>query len=143
ATRMRARTAEVKMGHGHAVIAVPEHGPRAEKLVQRELSVKYVTSDEAELAFEVERRVEAAPDDLGPEVGCELVHMFDHRVGGLLALVVPLASVRKRIAEVLAEEARHVLSGRCERLVHRARDQHLDDGLARPALLARRRMGPV
>jgi hypothetical protein len=64
-------------------------------------------------------------------------------VGGALALLVPRPAGRQRVAEVLAEEARDVAAGGRERIVDRARDQHLHDRLLRPARRARAGVGAV
>src|SRR5512142_1541395 len=56
AARMRARAAQVKALQRHAVIAVPEDGPRAEELVERELAVEDVAAHETEVALEVQGR---------------------------------------------------------------------------------------
>src|SRR5258706_4801521 len=90
---------------------------RAEELVQAELAVEDVAAHEAKFALEIEGRECALAEDRRAEVGREAAHLVDRRVGRALALLVPLAARGKRIAEVLAEEASHVLAGRCQRIV--------------------------
>src|SRR5207253_10548661 len=55
AARMRAGAAHVQTGNGAAVIAVPEHRPRREQLIERKAPVHDVAADEPEYAFEIER----------------------------------------------------------------------------------------
>jgi len=109
---------------------------RAEELVERELAVEDVAAHEAEFPLEVQRREEAARDDASPEIRGEAVDVIDDRVGRPLALRIPCALAGKSVAEMLAEEARDMGPGGRKGLVDRARNEHLDDGLARPPLLA-------
>src|SRR6267154_5874338 len=134
AAGVRARGAEVEAFHGRAVVGVAENRAGGKELVERQRSVKDVTPDHAEIALEIERREDLAREDARLEVRGVAVHRFDDGVGGCFLGIVPAASPGQHRVEVLAEKARHVFSRRREARIHGARDQHLDDGLARVAL---------
>src|SRR5260221_2160033 len=140
---MRARAAEVETFYRRAVVGIAEHRPGREQLVERERAVKDVPADEAELALEVERRKYLAREDARLEIRRVTVHRFDDGVGGGIALVVPAAAAGQDRIEVLAEEARYVFSLRCEARIDGARDQHLDEGLARESGGARVEVGAL
>src|SRR6266487_936950 len=57
------RAAQVQPTHRRTVVGITEHGPGREELVERERSVEDVSSDQAELAFEVKRREYLARED--------------------------------------------------------------------------------
>ena len=67
----------------------------------------------------------------------------DHEVGDLLAMIVPGLSIRQFRRDMLAEQAGDMLSIRCQRVVERGGDQHLDHGLAAPAVFTRIEPGAV
>ena len=91
-----------------------------------------VAAGQAEFALEVRRRQHLPCDDRRAEVGGDLRHGIDRRVGCSLLVIGPVAALRQRLVEVLAEQARHVHAGRRERGVDGRRDPHLDGRLARP-----------
>jgi hypothetical protein len=55
AARMRARSAHVQSFQRSAIVAVSEHWPRREHLVQAQGAVKNVAADQSEGSFEIER----------------------------------------------------------------------------------------
>src|SRR5258706_1005927 len=123
AAGMRARATEIKPAYRRAVVGVAEHRPRREELVERERAVEDVPADQAEVALEVERREDFAGEYASLEVRRVTVHRVHHRVGCSVFHVVPALPVRQDRIEVLAEEARDVLSGRRETRIDGARDQ--------------------
>ena len=92
-----------------------------------------VPADEPESALEVERAHDLAAEHRRLEVRCVGVDGVDHQVRYFLAMRVPGAAVRELRGDVLAEEARDVLSLRRESVIERRGDQQLDDWPARPA----------
>src|SRR5258706_9919581 len=68
--RMRAGAAEIESAHGGAIVGVSEHRPRRKELVERERPVKDVPADQAEVAFEIERRQDFAGEDALFEIWC-------------------------------------------------------------------------
>src|SRR5213592_3784077 len=133
---MRTGSAKVQPAYRRAVVGVTEHGPRRKKLVERERAVEDVPADHAEVALEVERREDFSREDARLEIRCVAVDGFDDGVCGGFSYIVPAASPGQHRVEVLAEKARDVFSRRRETGVDGARNQHLDDGLARVALRA-------
>src|SRR5689334_7637507 len=96
-----------------------------------------VAAEQAELALEVERRMDLAGDNAGAEVRGVGGDGVDDPVCGRLALVVPAPAAAIRIwgqfgRELLAEQAGDVGAGRGEAVVEGRGDQHLDDRLTRP-----------
>ncbi len=95
--------------------------------------MKDIPAGQAEVAFEIEGRQDFAGEDALLEIRGVPVDRFDDHISRGFPLLVPAAAAGQRRVEVLAEEARHVHSGRGEPRVDGARDQHLRDGLAREA----------
>ena len=91
-----------------------------------------VAARKSEATLEIGRREYLSGDDGIGEVRREPVDGGENRVRGGFTVGVPLPVPRK----VLAEEARDVVVGRCQGVVHRRRDQHLDDRRVRPTALA-------
>src|SRR5882762_2009202 len=143
AAGVRARGAEVETFHRRAVVGVAEHGPRREELVERQRAVEDVPADHAEVALVVERREDFSREDARLEVRCVAVDGFDDGVCGGFSYIVPAASPGQHRVEMLAEEARDMFSRRRETGVDGARNQHLDDGLARVALRASVEVGAL
>src|ERR1700679_3231589 len=133
AARMRARSAHVQSLQRTAIVAVPEHGPRREHLVQAQGAVKDVAADQPEGALEIERAHDLPPEHRGLEIGRMTVDEIDHDIGYLLPMIVPGCPVGQLRRDVLAEQARHVLSRGREAVVQGRGYEHLDDGLLRPA----------
>ncbi len=86
---MRTRTAQIQARQRAAIAALTEHRPRAEQLIEGQRAVHDVAADQAEVAFEVERRLDLAADDEVLEPWRELVHGRDHQIGDFLAMIVP------------------------------------------------------
>ena len=137
AARVGARPTHVEPGDGRAVIAMTQHRPRGIELIERHVAVEDVATDQPELAFEVERRVDLAGDDARLEVGRMLRDGIDDMVGDLFAHIVPRPPVRQPRLELLAEQAGDMLARRREAVIDRGRQLHLDDRGLRPAEVAR------
>src|SRR5439155_27017870 len=120
-----------------AVVAASEHRPGREKLIERELPVKDVATGQTELAFQIQRGKRAQRDNACAEAGSVAVHRVEHQLGNLVPRVVPRSAAGKLWIRMLAEQARDVLAWRRERRIDQRWDKHLDDGLARPAVLPR------
>ena len=143
APRMRARPAHIKAAHRPAIAAMAQHRPRRPHLVQRQLAVHDVAVDQAEIALQVERRVDLPRDDAAGKARRIGVDRGDDMVGRRLPRIVPAAPVGQLRRELLAEEAGDMARRRGQALVDSGRDQHLDDRLARPALALRVHEGAV
>ena len=89
------------------------------------MAVHDVATDEAELAFEIERRMDLARDYAGLEVGGMGGDGIDDEVRNLFAVRVPVGLG----VELLAEQAGDMLARWGETVVDSAGDQHLDDRL--------------
>ena len=72
-----------------AVIAVPEHRPRREQLIEAQRAVEDVAADEAEGALEIERAHDLPAEHRGLEIRRMAVDQIDHEVGDLLAVRRP------------------------------------------------------
>src|SRR5258705_2712397 len=94
AAGMRAASAMVETPQGSAIIGLAEHRPRRKQLVQRQRAMKNVAAKQAELALEIERRQDLAADHACREARRILIHRRNHKIGDLVAMVVPRASVR-------------------------------------------------
>src|SRR5215218_11497223 len=136
AAGMVAGAAMVETEEGAAVVGVAEHRAGGEELVERERAVEDVAAGEPEDTLEVERRERLAGDDAVLEAGSVALDGGDHEVGDLLAMIVPGPSLRKLRRDVLAEQARDMRALRCQAVVERRGDQHLDHRLAAPAVRA-------
>src|SRR5437868_5154169 len=110
AARMRARSAQVQPLQRHSIIGGADHRARAEQLIEPHLAMENVAADEAEAAFEIERRMDLATDDRLSEARCMVIDGRDDRVGGLFALLVPAAAAAEIESEMLAEQRRDVLA---------------------------------
>src|SRR5262245_25358292 len=137
AAGMRARAAVVEARDGAAVVGMAEHWPRPEELVKRQRAVEDIAADEPERLLEIERAQGLASDHARLEARRIALDRVDHQVGNLVAMRVPGAALRQRRRDVLAEQARDMGALGGKRVVEGRGDQHLDDRLAAPALLAR------
>ena len=108
--RMSAGTAQVKAPEGQPIVRSAYHRPRAEQLVEAHLAGEDVATDEAEAALEVERRMDLAAEQGLGEARRVGAHGGDDLVGGFLALLVPAPPRPEILAEMLAEQARHMLA---------------------------------
>src|SRR3546814_10603202 len=106
--------------------------PRAPQLVERHAAVEDVAADQPETGFEIIGRQREMADHRLPEAGCCRFDGIENRRDGGVAMRLPAA--RNGGIEMLAEQACDMLAGRCEAVVDEARDQHLDDGAAGPAV---------
>jgi len=118
-----------RVAHGGAVIGVAEHRSCRKQLVERERAV------EDSPPMRPKSRSRSSGDRilrarmLFLEIRGVPVDCFDDRICRGFPLLVPARAPGQRRVEMLAERARHVLSGRGETWGRSARDQHLDDGL--------------
>ena len=83
--------------------------------------------------LEIERAQDLAPEHRRLEIRRVSVHRFDHQVSDLFAAFVPAFAVRQLRRDVLAEQARNVLTRRRETVVESGRNKHFDDGPLRPS----------
>src|SRR5437764_8519357 len=86
---MRARAAHVEAGEWPAIIRMTEHRARREHLPEIERAMEDVAADEAEGAFQVERRENLTAKHRAFEVRRIAVDRVDHQVGDRLAMFIP------------------------------------------------------
>ena len=143
ATRMSPRPAQVQPLQWHTIIRRADHRPRGKQLVEPHLPVKNIAPDQPEPPLEIQRRVNLPPDHRLGESRRMGIDGRDDRVRRRLALIVPAPPRPQIIAEMLAEQARHMLPLRRQAVVQRRRDQHLDNRLPGPAILPRIKVGVI
>src|SRR6266851_2600843 len=115
------------------IVGITQHRSGRKQLVERERAMKDVPADEAELAFQVERREDLAGEDALLEIrGAAVDRLNDDICRGFL-LFVPAVGPRQHGIEMLAEEARNVRTRWSEPGIDGGGDQHLDDGFTRKA----------
>ena len=108
-----------------------------------------VAARETETLFEIERRERRMSEEARAEVGGVCIDGVDDelRCGLAHRRVRPAAprrlGTREIVIEMLAEEARHMRTRRCERVIERRGDHHLDHRRARYAVQARFGEGAV
>src|SRR6476646_5967614 len=119
AARVRPRPAQIETPERHSIIRGTNHRTGAEQLVDPHLAVEDVATDQPEPALEVERRMDLPSKHGLGEAGSMTVDGCDDLVGRFLALLVPAAAGAQIIAEMLAEQARHVSALRRQGLVER------------------------
>src|SRR5262245_52863642 len=140
-TRMRAGAAKIESAHTCAVVAVTQQRTRGPQLIETKSAMKDVAGRQSETLFEIERREREDAEDAAAEVGCVARDGVDDEVRGALPFFFPAAAIGERGCEVLAEQARHMRARRRERIIQRARYQHLDHRFARHAMQARVQVG--
>src|SRR5258708_2078552 len=74
AAGMGAGAAHVQALERPAIVAVPEHGPGREQLIEGERAVEDVPADQAKLALQIKRRERSPRDDAGTEIRCVAAH---------------------------------------------------------------------
>src|SRR5258706_11481426 len=89
AAGMRARAAHVEALERPAVVAMSEHRPGGEKLIERELTVKDVATRQAKLAFQIQWGKRAPRDNACAKAGSVAVHRLEHQLRNLLFDGVP------------------------------------------------------
>ncbi len=138
AARMGARSAHIESPDRPAIIAMSEHRPRRPELVEAHMSMEDVAADQAELALQVERRVDLPRDHARLKLGAwslTVSMMRSATCSRTSSHDLPSGSAgancwQNRLATCAPAGAR--LS------VHRSRAAlHLDDRLLRPAMCLR------
>jgi hypothetical protein len=121
---------------------VPSTGRALNSWFSVSLPWKMSPAHEAELALEVGGAKHARPRTTR-EVGRKRV-TWSTTASAARSRSPPSGALGQRVAEVLAEKARHVRARGREAVVHGARDEHLDDRLRGPARARARcvRRGP-
>ena len=71
------------------MIAMAQHRSRRPQLVQTHPAVEDIAADQAELALQVERRMDLPRDDRRPDIGRMGGYRVDDMIGRRLALVIP------------------------------------------------------
>src|SRR5215213_9880690 len=99
ATGMRARSAQIEALERHPIIGGADHRPCTEQLVEPHFAMEDVAADEAEAAFEIERRMDLPPQHRGRKTRRVRVDRRDELVCGLFPLLVPAAPGAEVVAE--------------------------------------------
>ena len=86
---MRARAAHVESLEGAAVVAVSEHGPGREELIERQLPVKDVATGQAKFSLQIQRGKRAHRDNACAEAGSVAINRVEHQFRNLVLDVVP------------------------------------------------------
>src|SRR6185312_9120491 len=81
--------AHVEPRQRSAIVAIPEHRPRRQHLVELQPAVKDVAAHEAEGPLEVERAHDLPPENGRPEIRRDAVDRVDHEVRNALAMRIP------------------------------------------------------
>src|ERR1700686_2990222 len=110
---MRARSAPIQPLERAAVIAVPQHRPRREQLVQAQGAMENVAADEPEGPLQIERTHNLPPEHRGLEIRRMSIDKIDHDIGNFLAMCVPRRVVRQNWRHMLAEQTGHMPSWGC------------------------------
>ena len=118
AAGMGAGAAHIEPIDRAAVIAVSQNRTRREHLIEIELSVHDVAAGKAEDALEIERAQRLHAEYRFAESRRETVNRVNHQSRNFIAVIVPGTAARKFRRDVLAEQARHMLSRRRQRVVH-------------------------
>ena len=92
ATGVGACAAQVQAGNDTTIIRLPDHGPCAEQLVERQRAVEDVATNQAEGALQVHRRQHLPAQNGLRKSGRVLVYGRDHQVGHFITVVIPTAS---------------------------------------------------
>lgn len=111
---MGTRPTQIQAGKGAAIARLADHRPRREQLVGAQCAVEDVAADQAEGAFQIERGQHLTTEHAVSEAGRIAFNGSDHQVGYRLAVVIPVTPIRKYRRHVLAEQAGHMLPGRCQ-----------------------------
>ena len=138
ASRVGARTAQVKARERQTVIGVPKDGAQRIELVEAELAVEQIAVDQPEALFQIKRAQHLAGNDTAGEVWCVLGYGRDDSIGEcfLFSWVRPVSRRRQVRRDVLYEQTCDMLACRRERRIERRGDQHFDNRCTGPAVTA-------
>src|SRR6516225_897359 len=135
----RARNSNARMGAGATEIQAlercavgrpAEERPQAEELIERQLSVKNMSSSQPQHVLKITRCDHLAVKNQGGQIGSVTGKRLHHRVAERLPLLRPVA-VPQFVRSELRVNRHHVLTGRCEFGIRKRWDHRLEVRLTR------------
>ncbi len=133
---MRGRAAHIKLVDGSAVVRPTGDRTKEKELLEREFALENISLREAELALEIERRENLAPDDNLFDVGGMFGDGVDDSVAEGFALFVPRPS-GELVRRVLNEARHNVLARWSDAWIGQAGNDDINVRLARKMAVLR------